>query len=143
VSRRRTVAVEQLLAAARKDLIRVTAWRAARLQGEGALLVDIRPLAQRAFHGQIPGALIIERNVLEWRLDPTSPDRHHLAQGGAQVVVIVCQEGYASSLAAASLRTLGIEGATDLIGGFEAWKAAGLPVAFPGQADRPTLHLAR
>ena len=94
----------------------------------GAVLVDIRPAAQRAAEGEIPGALIVERNVLEWRFDPASAAR--LPQAGYDLqVVIFCSEGYTSSLAAAALQDLGIRRATDLAGGFLAWQAAGLPVA--------------
>jgi rhodanese-related sulfurtransferase len=96
---------------------------------EGALLVDIRPHAQRFTEGEIPGALLIERNVLEWRLAPSSEHRipQAPAAGDPRPVIVVCSEGYASTLAAVSLRGLGVAGATDLIGGFQAWKAAGLP----------------
>lgn len=93
----------------------------------GALLVDTRPAAQRAEFGEIPGAIVIERNVLEWRMDPTSPDRHPAVTGPDQDIVVFCQAGYASSLAAASLRELGLSCATDLEGGYEAWLQAGLP----------------
>ncbi len=123
-----TAGVERLVARARESLRRVGPAEAASIQGSGGLLVDIRPAAQRASFGEIPGALVIERNVLEWRLDPTSPDRHPAAFDETTAVVIVCQEGYASSLAAASLQALGLAGATDLDGGFAAWKEAGLPV---------------
>lgn len=97
---------------------------------EGALLVDIRPHAQRFTEGEIPGALLIERNVLEWRLAPSSDHRipQAPAAGDPRPVIVVCSEGYASTLAAVSLRDLGVLGATDLAGGFQAWKAAGLPV---------------
>ena len=91
-------------------------------------MVDIRPVAQRHEHGEIPGALIVERNVLEWRLDPTSPHRLAEADDPNRPVVVVCQEGYASSLAAAALQDLGLRHATDLRGGFAAWKAHGLPI---------------
>lgn len=102
---------------------------AAALADRGALLVDIRPAAQRTTYGEIPGAVVIERNVLEWRLDPTSPDRHpDVTDQLDRPVVVVCQEGFASSLAAASLQELGLSRATDLVGGFAAWKAAGLAV---------------
>jgi rhodanese-related sulfurtransferase len=90
--------------------------------------VDIRPREQRAREGEIPGALIVERNVLEWRLDPASDHRLGVVVGYQQPIVIVCSEGYASSLAAASLQDLGLVNATDLIGGFRAWEAAGLPI---------------
>jgi rhodanese-related sulfurtransferase len=105
------------------------AWAA--MQG-GALLVDIRPAAQRAEEGEVPGALIVERNVLEWRLDPASSARLPQAGYGRQVIVM-CSAGYASSLAAASLQDLGLTTATDLAGGFRAWARAGLPVQ-PGPA---------
>jgi rhodanese-related sulfurtransferase len=121
-------AIDDLLGRARRALRRVGPGQAADVQRAGGLLVDIRPAAQRAEFGEIPGALIIERNVLEWRLDPTSPDRHPAVNDDpTRPVVVVCQEGYASSLAAESLQTLGLTGATDLDGGFAAWKAAGLP----------------
>ena len=97
------------------------------------MLVDIRPAAQRAAEGEIPGALIVERNVLEWRFDPASDARLPQASYDLRVVV-VCSEGYTSSLAAAALQDLGVRHATDLDGGFLAWQAAGLPVvsAAPG-----------
>jgi rhodanese-related sulfurtransferase len=118
---------DQLVERARASYIRVRAYEAATLHADGALLVDTRPAAQRDEFGEIPGALVIERNVLEWRLDPTSPHRHSAVTGPDQYVVVICQAGYASSLAAASLRQLGLTNATDLIGGFEAWAQAGLP----------------
>lgn len=94
---------------------------------DGALLVDIRPVGLRAADGEIPGALVIDRNVLEWRLTPTSD--HRIPEVEADTtVIIMCDEGYASSLAAATLQELGLPSATDLIGGFQAWKRAGLPV---------------
>jgi rhodanese-related sulfurtransferase len=120
--------VDELLEQARAGYQRAEASEAVRLAASGALLVDIRPVAQRAEFGEIPGALIIERNVLEWRLDPTSPYRHPAVTGPDQSIVIFCQEGYASSLAAVSLQQLGLSHATDLVGGFEAWEQAGLPV---------------
>ena len=119
--------VDQLVERARATFSRVRAYEAATLHADGGLLVDIRPAAQRDEFGEIPGALVIERNVLEWRLDPTSPHRHSAVTGPDQYVVVICQAGYASSLAAASLRQLGLTNATDLIGGFEAWAQAGLP----------------
>jgi rhodanese-related sulfurtransferase len=90
-------------------------WRA------NGLVIDTRPVALRAADGELPGAVVVERNVLEWRLDPTSPDRLPEVTGFEQPIVVVCDEGYASSLAAASLRQLGLHGATDLAGGFQAW----------------------
>jgi rhodanese-related sulfurtransferase len=97
----------------------------------GALLVDIRPQAQRAAEGELPGALVVERNVLEWRLDPASDARLPEAGDYRRPVIVVCSEGYASSLAAASLQDLGLVNATDLAGGFRAWAGSGLPVT-PG-----------
>jgi rhodanese-related sulfurtransferase len=88
----------------------------------GAVIVDIRPSEQRLADGPMPGAVVIDRNVLEWRLDPTSPHRL-LDLSAEQGVVIVCNQGYSSSLAAATLQQLGLRGATDLDGGFQAWKA--------------------
>ncbi|MEW2304019.1 rhodanese-like domain-containing protein [Streptomyces sp. NPDC006655] len=93
-----------------------------------ALLVDIRYAALRERDGLIPGALVIERNELEWRLDPQGSHKIPEATGHDLRIVVICNEGYASSLAAASLHQLGLHRATDLIGGFQAWKAAGLPV---------------
>jgi rhodanese-related sulfurtransferase len=96
-----------------------------------ALLVDIRYAALRDADGLIPGALVIERNELEWRLDPRGSHRVPEATGHDLRVVVVCNEGYASSLAAESLHRLGLHRATDLVGGFQAWRTAGLPVAVP------------
>jgi rhodanese-related sulfurtransferase len=95
----------------------------------GALLVDIRPVAQRHREGDFADAVVIERNVLEWRLDPRSPDRLPIISDHEVTIIVACSEGYASSLAAESLQRLGLHNATDLDGGFVAWKAAGLPVA--------------
>jgi rhodanese-related sulfurtransferase len=89
----------------------------------GGLIVDIRPAAQRADQGQMPGAVVVERNVLEWRLDPTGSHRLPQVTGFDQPVVVVCSEGFASSLAADSLRILGYRRVTDLIGGYRAWSA--------------------
>jgi rhodanese-related sulfurtransferase len=100
---------------------------AAELEG-GALLVDTRSEAERREKGEIPGAMVIDRTVLEWRLDPTSPDRIAEAADHRVRVIVICAEGYSSSLAAASLQDLGLVNATDVVGGFEAWNAAGLPV---------------
>ncbi|MFH9424749.1 rhodanese-like domain-containing protein [Streptomyces sp. NPDC017529] len=122
-------AVDALLKAARAELERVTPQQAAALQRDGGLLVDIRYAALRERDGTIPGALVVERNELEWRLDPTGDHRAPEATGHDRPVVVVCNEGYASSLAAVSLRQLGLYRATDLAGGFQAWRAAGLPVS--------------
>jgi rhodanese-related sulfurtransferase len=118
-------AVDDVLTAARAGLDRVSPAAAARL--DGALFVDIRPAHNRATEGEIPGSVAIERIVLEWRLDPHGD---HRIDGFTEdtVVVVLCNEGYASSLAARDLRVLGLHRATDLVGGFRAWAAAGLPV---------------
>jgi rhodanese-related sulfurtransferase len=120
--------IDEILADARARLSRIGPHEAARAAADGAVLVDIRPEAQRRAEGQIPGALIIERNVLEWRFDPRSDARLPIADRYDLPVVVVCQEGYTSSLAAAALQDLGLSRATDLVGGFAAWRAAGLPV---------------
>lgn len=120
-------AVDDELAAARAELDRVTPDRAAALLAGGALFVDIRPHVNRADEGEIPGSVAVERIVLEWRLDPGSD--HRLP--GLTVdtpVVLLCNEGYASSLAARDVRRLGVRSVTDIVGGFRAWRAAGLPV---------------
>lgn len=123
-----TRSIDDVLAKARARLQRATPSDAARAVDErGALLVDTRPEWQRRAEGEIPGALPIERNHLEWRLDPTSDARIPEAVDHDVEVIVVCSEGYASSLAAASLQDLGLHRATDLIGGFRAWQAAGLP----------------
>jgi rhodanese-related sulfurtransferase len=119
--------VDEMVENARSSLGRVEAHEAARIWAAGGLLVDIRPASQRAEFGEVPGALVIERNVLEWRLDPTSPHHHEAVVGPDQDIIVMCQAGYASSLAAASLRRLGLAKATDLIDGYEAWVKAGLP----------------
>jgi rhodanese-related sulfurtransferase len=121
--------VDQMLANARARLHRLEAVEAAEAVADGALLVDIRPQWQRDTEGAIPGALLIERNHLEWRLDPSSGARIPEAVDHDVAVVVVCSEGYTSSLAAASLQDLGLHRATDLVGGFQAWKAARLPTS--------------
>jgi rhodanese-related sulfurtransferase len=123
-----TRSVDELLVEARAALRRVTPDEAREAADAGALIVDIRPVELRIRDGVIPGALVIGRNVLEWRLDPTRTDRVPELTNHDQVVVVVCDEGYASSLAAVSLQQLGLHEATDLIGGIQAWKAAGLPM---------------
>ena len=120
--------IDELLEEARASLQRVTPEEAERANGSGALLVDIRPIEQRARDGAIAGALIVDRNVLEWRLDPRSPHRIPQIQSHDDAVVLFCNEGYASSLAAATLQQLGLHRATDMVGGFQAWRAAGLPI---------------
>ncbi|MFI1734142.1 rhodanese-like domain-containing protein [Streptomyces acidicola] len=123
--------MDELLERVRQGLDRVEpkdAYDAARA-GE-ALLVDIRYAALRDRDGLIPGALVVERNELEWRLDPQGSHRAPEATSHDLRIVVICNEGYASSLAAVSLRQLGLHRATDLAGGFQAWRAAGLPVTF-------------
>ena len=129
-----TRTIDQLLDQARARLRRLDPHQVAAVAASGGLLVDIRPAAQRAEEGEIPGAIIIERYVLEWRLDPASPHRIPEVQGHDQPIVILCSEGCTSSLAAAVLQDLGLHQATDLIGGFKAWEAGGLAVtAGPGR----------
>ena len=119
--------VQDLLEEARARLERLTPEQAHAAMGEGALLVDIRSDSQRAGDSLIPGARFVPRNVLEWRLDPASPHRDpELGRRDARVVLL-CDEGYQSSLAAATLQSFGVA-ATDVIGGFRAWRAAGLPI---------------
>lgn len=121
----RFASVDEMLDDARSRLTRVGPREAALLAEEGAKLVDIRPAWQRAGTGEIPGSIVVERNHLEWRLHPSSSARLPQARPG-QRWIIVCTEGYTSSLAADSLNALGIA-ATDIVGGFEAWRRAGLP----------------
>ncbi|WP_373684840.1 rhodanese-like domain-containing protein [Streptomyces lunaelactis] len=122
------VGIDELLERVRQDLDRVEPKDAFEAAADGALLVDIRYAALRERDGLIPGALVVERNELEWRLDPQGSHRAPEAVSHDLRVVVVCNEGYASSLAAVSLRQLGLHRATDLVGGFQAWKSAGLPV---------------
>ena len=115
-------AVDLLLAEARADLVRVHAGELDAELAAGALVVDTRPVEQRHRDGGLPGAVVVDRNVLEWRLDPTSPHRIPEATDRDRRVIVVCNEGFSSSLAAATLRQLGLRRATDLVGGFEAWR---------------------
>ena len=126
--------VDRVLAAAREGLQRLTPVEAQRAAALGALLVDTRTETQRREQGELPGALVIDRTVLEWRLDPTSAHRIPEAVDFDVEVIVVCRQGYSSSLAAASLQSLGLHRATDLIGGIEAWVEAGLPLT-TGPAD--------
>jgi rhodanese-related sulfurtransferase len=123
-----TSAIDRHLEEVRRGISIVSPHDAAALRAAGALLVDTRPVAQRVEYGQIPGAIVIDRNVLEWRLDPTSEHRHPAAVDHRGPIVVFCQEGYSSSLAVASLTGLGVADVHDLAGGFSAWAAAGLPV---------------
>jgi len=121
--------VDDLLERARARLRRVTAAEAFEEQRRaGAVLVDTRTYEQRRERGVIPDALVIDRTVFEWRLDPTSPSHVPEVQDHHARIIVVCREGYSSSLAAASLQDMGLRQATDVIGGFDAWEAAGLPV---------------
>jgi rhodanese-related sulfurtransferase len=120
---------------ARSRLGRLNPVEAQAAIGAGAILVDTRPQAQRQTEGAVPGALLVERNVLEWRFDPRSAARLPEAVGYDAHVIVMCSQGYASSLAAASLQDLGLRNATDLAGGFVAWANAGLPVG-PGCCRR-------
>jgi rhodanese-related sulfurtransferase len=129
-------AVDRLLSQARQRLDRVNAHQAKQIFDDGGLLIDIRPAAQRATFGEVPGALIIERNNLEWRLDPEGSHRIPQAADPQRRVVVFCQEGYASSLAALSLVQLGRPNSTDLDGGFVAWQAAGYSTSH-GEATQP------
>ena len=120
--------IDDVLTAARARLHRVSPAEAAVALERGALLVDTRLFHQRVDEGEMPGAVLIERNHLEWRLDPTSDARIPEAVDHEVEVIVMCSEGYSSSLAAASLQDLGLHRATDLDGGFQAWRAAGHPV---------------
>jgi rhodanese-related sulfurtransferase len=116
-----TRSADDLVAEARHRIARTRPEELEAATSSGALVVDIRPAAQRSLEGDLPGALVIERNVLEWRLDPRGPDRIPQATGFDRPVVVMCSQGYASSLAADSLRAMGYEHATDLVGGYRAW----------------------
>jgi rhodanese-related sulfurtransferase len=125
-----------MLAATRVRLRRLTAKEAYEaIARTEAILVDIRPDGQRAIEGSIAGALVVERNVLEWRFDPASSCRLAVATDHEIQVIVFCSEGYTSSLAAAALQDLGLWRATDIIGGFHAWRSMGLPLVPPNQAS--------
>ena len=128
--------VDEVLAEARSGLQRVGPAEADILRARGALLVDIRPAPNRQAEGEIPDSIPIERIVLEWRLDPASEWR---IPGFTEdtTVIVYCNEGYSSSLAARDLQALGLRHATDLVGGFRAWRAAGLPIR-PGATPAVT-----
>ena len=117
------VTLEEMLASARARLDRVTVDRLDAEVARGALLVDIRPLSRRQETGELPGAMVVDRNELEWRLAPSSEHRGIEVQP-QQKVIVVCNDGYQSSLAAAILQDLGVHGATDLVGGYNAWREA-------------------
>ena len=118
-----TATADELVSQARRRITRVGVAELEPLAAAGALIIDIRPVAQRAEEGELPGALIVERNVLEWRLDPSGDHRIPEVRGYEQPVVVVCSQGYASSLAADTVRALGYRHSADLIGGYQAWLA--------------------
>ena len=119
----------ELLAEARRGLSRLEPLEAASAISAGAVLVDVRSEMQRERDGVVPGSLFFPRNVLEWRCDPASRSRDERVSDRGRQLIVMCDEGYQSSLAAANLQRLGFERATDLVGGFRAWRAAGLPVS--------------
>ena len=125
-----TRTIDEILAEARQRLRRLDPAEAYEAIGHGAVLVDIRTQVQRAEQGVVPGSLHVERNVLEWRFDPQSDARLPQATGYDVQVIVMCVEGYTSSLAAVALQELGLARATDLDGGFHAWEKAGLPVVY-------------
>ena len=133
-----TATVDDLLADARTRIRRLGPHETAEAVRRGALLIDIRPTLQRRWEGEIPGAIVVERNVLEWRLDPASAHRLAQVTDHDQEIIVLCSEGYASSLVAATLVELGYLSAGDLDGGFQAWAKAGLPV----KRRRPRLRAA-
>ena len=126
-SREPPATIEELLREARSGLDRLSPVAVEAAVLEGALLIDIRSESQRARDGHVPGARFVSRNVLEWRLDPASPHRDREAARRDLLLVLMCDEGYQSSLAAATLKRFGLQ-ATDMVGGFQAWRSAGLPV---------------
>src|SRR5258708_36564369 len=121
--------IDDLLEQARAAIDRLSTAEALAGQEAGALIVDIRPLEQRRRDGDIPGAMVVDRNVLEWRLAPTSKWR--LAEATDRELILVCNQGYQSSLAAHTLRRLGLATISDIDGGFDAWRTAGMPVVEP------------
>ncbi|HEV7205484.1 MAG TPA: rhodanese-like domain-containing protein [Jatrophihabitans sp.] len=133
--RTRVSRIDEMLSRAREGWVRMTPIEAWRAVAQGALLVDTRTPSQRHAQGELPGALVIDRTVLEWRLDPSSEVRIPEARPDVRVVV-ACRQGYSSSLAVRDLRALGID-ATDIIGGVEAWSAAGLPTHHDPADERP------
>lgn len=123
---------DEVLACAREGVSRLTPGEVATALTKGALVVDTRTETQRAEQGELPGAVVIDRTVLEWRLDPKGAFAISEAESHDIDVVVVCRQGYSSSLAAASLRSLGLWRATDMIGGVEAWKREGRPTSTTG-----------
>src|SRR5438552_14135615 len=137
--RRSASAVDRLLARARSRLARLRPRQAYAAVGRGSNLVDIRPEFQRRADGEIPGAIVVERNHLEWRLHPASADRIPEAADVDVHWIVICDEGYASSLAAATLKLIGLHRAADVVGGFQAWREARLPIASPATSTPPRL----
>jgi rhodanese-related sulfurtransferase len=139
--------VDELLAQARSRLLRLTPQEASSEMARGMTLVDIRSDRQRGADGLIPDAVHVPRNMLEWRLDPACAHRDPNLGSTDARVALICNEGYQSSLAAATIARFGLAEVTDVIGGFQAWRAAGLPVDPPagrrlrlgwfGLSDRP------
>lgn len=129
--------IDELLEEARGHIRRVCPASAVAAIRHGALLIDLRPLEYRLRFGEVPGAIPVSRHVLEWRLDPQSPDRLPVITDHDQAIVLMCSEGYTSSLAARSLQELGLTGVVDLEGGFRAWQAAGLPWLSHGADPEP------
>jgi rhodanese-related sulfurtransferase/mannose-6-phosphate isomerase-like protein (cupin superfamily) len=135
-SRPGTLSIEQVLIAVRARLRRLSPAQAHDAAVKtGGILVDIRPERQRTIEGGIPGALVVERNVLEWRFDPASTARLPVANDHNVEVIVFCSEGYTSSLAAGALQDLGLWRATDIVGGFQAWRAEGLPIIPPSTVE--------
>jgi rhodanese-related sulfurtransferase len=135
------VTIDTMLADARRELQRVTAAQAHAAHARGAWLIDVRTWEQRLTQGEVPGAVTISLNVLEWRLAPDSTARLDPAPATDELVMVLCFEGYSSSLAAARLQALGFASATDVIDGFVAWRAAGLPVTTASTVDVATADL--
>ena len=123
------VTADQLLADARRGLERLEPSEAASAIAAGAVLIDVRSELQRERDGVVPGSVFFPRNVLEWRCDPSSSYRDERVADASGRLIVMCNEGYQSSLAAANLKRLGFDSATDLAGGFQAWRAAGLPIS--------------
>ena len=124
--------IDKLLAEARGGIERLGPEEAASAMSAGAVLVDIRSESQRERDGVVPGSVFLPRNVLEWRCDPASEWRDERVSDPSRRLIVMCDEGYQSSLAAANLKRLGLEQVADLAGGFQAWRSAGLPVASSG-----------
>jgi rhodanese-related sulfurtransferase len=129
--------LDRHLATARSTLMRLSPAEAYAATQRGALLVDIRPEFQRRRDGEVPGSIIVERNHLEWRLHPNSDTRIQEATNADVQWIVLCDEGYASSLAAAVLQALGLRRTTDVVGGLRAWRAAGMSVGPAGKISAP------